>query len=186
MKIAIIGWGSLIWNPADLKMTGPWHHDGPLLPIEFARISQNGRLTLVLHEGAPLVQTLWAKASCSNLNEAIKSLREREGTNAQRIGYVSLASGNSRCRVVEEIEGAIAGWAKKNALDAVIWTDLPSNFCERTQMKFDYENALVYLRSLRGDALERAKEYFINAPPQVRTPLRAVIEKELRWQATNI
>ncbi|HOW68396.1 MAG TPA: hypothetical protein P5055_13320 [Candidatus Paceibacterota bacterium] len=50
MSIAILGWGSLIWNPRDLPITGDWQGDGPVLPIEFTRISDNGRLTLVIDE----------------------------------------------------------------------------------------------------------------------------------------
>lgn len=38
-QIAIIGWGSLVWDPRDLPIESPWHDDGPELPIEFARIS---------------------------------------------------------------------------------------------------------------------------------------------------
>jgi hypothetical protein len=44
MKIAIVGWGSLIWDPRDL------HLATAILPIEFSRISDNGRLTLVVDE----------------------------------------------------------------------------------------------------------------------------------------
>jgi 1-acyl-sn-glycerol-3-phosphate acyltransferase len=48
MRIAVLGWGSLIWSPGNLKIDREWHEDGPFLPIEFARVSQDGRLTLVL------------------------------------------------------------------------------------------------------------------------------------------
>ena len=46
MKIAVLGWGSLIWDPKELDANNEWNNDGPFLPIEFARISNNGRLTL--------------------------------------------------------------------------------------------------------------------------------------------
>ena len=50
MKIAILGWGSLIWQPKDLKFDANigWKEKGPILPIEFARISKDGRLALVI------------------------------------------------------------------------------------------------------------------------------------------
>jgi hypothetical protein len=36
-----------------LRISSRWKTDGPRLPLEFARVSLNGRLTLVLHEGNP-------------------------------------------------------------------------------------------------------------------------------------
>ena len=42
MKIAILGWGSLIKEPCELPIAGEWQKDGPLLWIEFSRISQRG------------------------------------------------------------------------------------------------------------------------------------------------
>jgi hypothetical protein len=48
MKIAVLGWGSLIWQPRELRISLPiWKTDGPELPVEFARVSMDGRLTLV-------------------------------------------------------------------------------------------------------------------------------------------
>ncbi len=38
MKIAILGWGSLIWDRRDLQIAGDWQQGGPVLPIEFSRI----------------------------------------------------------------------------------------------------------------------------------------------------
>lgn len=80
MKIACIGWGSLIWSPRNLLIQRKWHSDGPLLPIEFARQSKDGRITLVITEGANLVRTLWALMVTDNLQEAKQSLGIREGS----------------------------------------------------------------------------------------------------------
>lgn len=55
MRIVIPGWGSLIWNPGNLAMTGEWQPDGPMLPVEFARVSTDGRLTLVIAPDVPAV-----------------------------------------------------------------------------------------------------------------------------------
>jgi hypothetical protein len=56
VKIAILGWGSLISKPEGdatigqkpLRITGKFVPGGPSLPIEFSRISKDGRLTLVI------------------------------------------------------------------------------------------------------------------------------------------
>ena len=59
MKIVYLGWGSLIWNTKGLKTKGEWQNDGPLLPVEFARVSRDGRLTLVLYPGAKKFRVQW-------------------------------------------------------------------------------------------------------------------------------
>ena len=46
-KIAVLAWGSLIEKPAVLStIIDNWKPDGPKLPIEFARKSNDGYLTL--------------------------------------------------------------------------------------------------------------------------------------------
>ena len=67
MKIACLGWGSLIWRPENLLLRSGWFMDGPLLPIEYARQSKDGRLTLVITEKAKPVRTLWATMATSEL-----------------------------------------------------------------------------------------------------------------------
>ena len=74
MTTVCLGWGSLIWDQcraAELPTRGCWHKDGPFLPIEFARVSSNGRLTLVIMPDAKLVPVQWAKLDVDSLDEAI-------------------------------------------------------------------------------------------------------------------
>jgi hypothetical protein len=85
-RIAVVGWGSLIWDPRQLPLVSPWHPDGPELPVEFARVSRDGRLTLSLCEGAADVRTLWAVMSCGTLDEARQHLAGRERTHPGQIG----------------------------------------------------------------------------------------------------
>ena len=58
--IVCIGWGSLIWDTRSLDVDVHWRADGPMLPIEFARESSDGRITLVIVQGFASVLTLWS------------------------------------------------------------------------------------------------------------------------------
>src|SRR2546427_8381122 len=61
--------------------------DGPFLPIEFARQTSDGRLTLVLVRNqptVPLVRSLWALFSVSQLDVARQALADREGIQKER------------------------------------------------------------------------------------------------------
>jgi hypothetical protein len=79
MLIACLGWGSLVWDPRELPIHGRWFEDGPLLPIEFARQSQDGRLTLVLVPGYEAkVRSLWTLFSVGTVDDAREALRRRE------------------------------------------------------------------------------------------------------------
>jgi hypothetical protein len=75
LKIAVLGWGSLIWNPGQLDIEQEWHEDGlSILPVDFARISSRDWLTLVSVEGVPLQRTLWALWRKRSLAEAVVDL----------------------------------------------------------------------------------------------------------------
>jgi len=182
MKIAFLGWGSLVWDLRDLQITGSWEIDGPFLPVELARISQDGRITLVLYPDASDVRVLWARAAHRDLQRAIDDLRRREGTSTSRIGFVSLPSNRSRCNVIPDILPRIRRWTKEKGFDAVVWTDLPSNFKASTKMDFNEDNVVKYLRSLEGHPLYEAENYIRKVPEQIETKILSRIRREIGWK----
>jgi len=79
-RIAILGWGSLIWDPGEHAIASRWHADGPCLPIEFARKSGGMRVTLVIvPRYEHLSRTYWALSAFGDVGAAAQNLREREG-----------------------------------------------------------------------------------------------------------
>ncbi len=181
MKIVFLGWGSLIWDPRDLQIRGKWHEDGPCLPVELARISKNGRLTLVLYPNVDRVKVRWAYAEVNSLDKAVENFCQREGTKQRLIGFDSIKENKSRCQVVPEILNEIRDWATKKKLDAVVWTDLPSNFKKKIGKELNENNAIEYLKSLQGKSQQEAIEYIEKAPLQIMTKMRRIIKKELGW-----
>lgn len=174
MKIAILGWGSLIWDQRELPIDGNWQKGGPVLPIEFSRISSDGRLTLVIDEknGVP-VKTQYARSGSANLREAIEDLRKREDTLKSMIGVVSQTINNTTTGF-----DMIKSWSTEEKWDAVIWTGLPSNFEDKEHVPFTVENGLVYLSGLFGEEKAAARKYIERAPEEVDTPLRRGIGKK--------
>lgn len=174
--IAILGWGSLIWNPRDLPITGDWQGDGPVLPIEFSRISDNGRLTLVIDErhGAD-VPTRYAVSPRPTLNEAVTDLQRREGCPPENIGFLEVATHRISPRAAERHPAAcerIKAWAVEKGFDAVVWTALGRRFKDRINVPFSPAAAVRYLQGLPDPQKESALEYLRNAPPEVMTPVR--------------
>ncbi len=182
MKIAILGWGSLIWDPRDLPREGTWQEGGPTLPIEFSRVSSDGRLTLVIDpcNGVPPVPTRFVLSPRTDLDDAICDLRTREATTSNRIGYVDRKERTQRSNAHPAAADVIRNWAAARGFDAVVWTDLTSNFHEETGIPFSLEAAAEYLRGLPKSVAARARTYIQNAPPEVETSLRRRL-RETGW-----
>jgi hypothetical protein len=166
-KIAYLGWGSLLWQGYFRTHTGliwqgyysaeateskgeydflkshlSWRIDGPLLPLEFSRVStsRRGALTLVIDRRSTTdTQVSWCLSKnpdvegavsganvSSHLQHAIKVLAEREGmSDTDRIGR--WPNGDWQPLDKDTLD-TIAKWATTMALDGAVWVDLASNF----------------------------------------------------------
>jgi hypothetical protein len=183
MKIACLGWGSLVWRPENLHVRSTWFMDGPLLPVEFARQSSDNRITLVLVPGLPVVRSLWAIMSLDDLEAAKKDLAAREGIRDENIRY-SIGVWDTKTSPQNEIETEINRWAGTMGLDAVVWTSLKPRFAnqERTPSA---DEVVDYLRKLSHEEQANATEYIRKAPRQIDTDYRHRIEQEFGWSPVS-
>jgi len=191
MKIAVLGWGSLIKEPRDLPVVGQWLPDGPKLWIEFSRISRKGDrkdcLTLVIDErNGSEVTTFHVLSQRTELAPAIADLLSREGTSPDDIGFCEVGvrrfATNAMTRHPKSCDRIIA-WAQAKGFDAVIWTALPRRFQDAIGVPFSPQAALYYLNSLPEPTREKALAYIHNAPPQTMTPFRCLLLAQPAAQA---
>ncbi len=185
MNIAVIGWGSLIWDPKLLSIQTKWFKDGPQLPIEFARISSGDRLTLVIYPDSTPQTTYWALSSYSDLDKATENLREREKTTSENVHWYNGRTKRIHPSVFAGIKISAKEWLEaKSKLDAVIWTGLESNWKEQRRTRYSTDAALTYLREI--EVVAKAEEYVRKAPSQIRTRARERIESELGWTPIDL
>lgn len=181
MKIAIIAWGSLVGDPRTLQINGEWDNNGPMLNVEFSRVSKDGRLTQVIDpDNGEEVRTYFAQSKRNDLGDAIADLRDREGTIRKRIGFVDLISGsNSGTEFSDQVDvfKNIQYWCRSKNYDAAVWAALPSQFKDQTKLDFSVENAIIYLKSLPKSARENALQYIKNAPQEITTPVKRKVEE---------
>lgn len=179
MKICILGWGSLVWDPRGLKTTGPWFPDGPMLPIEFARISQDGRLTLVIKQNHQIVPTLYTISSHTILQSAISNLQDREGSPTENnIGCFNFTNNLFSARPANTfLREILIDWNKQKRLDAVIWSDFSPKFQTVTGLPLQIENVISYLEGLSLETKNEALKYISNTPAQIKTGFRQQIEQ---------
>jgi len=190
VDIAVIGWGSLIWCPGCLRLRSRWHLDGPRLPIEFARISRDGRLTLVIHDGSEEQKTLWALSEFEDLAEARANLKEREGCADSRVH--SLIRGKMET-VSVGIQAKIRAWLEGMPdIEAAVWTALSDNWRDKRSRDFTPDDAVAYLGELERSAQEaaqklaRAREYIRNAPSQIQTEVRRRMSSNANWKDNEL
>ena len=177
-RITVLGWGSLLWDkrPEFDQHHGDWHPDGPVLPLEFSRVSasRDRALTLVIDtDNGSDCQVAYAVSTRRCPEDAIADLRCREGTVMKRMGFY-FADGSRRCE--PDIPGTISHWATEKRFDVVVWTGLPNNFRQETDKDFTLEAAIEYLQGLPPKGKAIAATYVWRAPLFVRTKLRESLE----------
>ena len=177
--IVCLGWGSLIWDHRDLPIGGDWRNDGPDLPVEFARQSKDGRITLVVAEDCEPVPVFWTRLDVSSLNDARIALARREGISSENLG-VSVGFWSETSRSRHDDARSIGEWAESVEATAVVWTALKPKFRDMS-VKPSCDEVVAYLSGLTGETQERAEEYVRRTPGQIRTLYRDAIERELGW-----
>ncbi len=182
-KIACIGWGSLIWDPEKYPFSGKdWHHDGPRVRVEFARRGWKDPLSLVLIPGRPDVTVLWRRVDCTSCEETVKLLARREGIRKDRI-WIDIGFWTEAKHSENEWAEHIGRWARRKNLDVVVWTALAYKWFRNRDKIPSAEELIHYLRYEVKEHRSRAvEEYVRRTPRQIRTPYRALIEKELGWK----
>lgn len=186
LKIAVIGWGSLIWDLDDLapKVQGEWRLGaGPALPIEFSRISQKrqGALTAAIDPKAgEACPTAVIESRRGTVREAAEDLAARERTPLGSIGWVDMVSDDATSRF-PSVNAILSIWCHAAGWDGAVWTDLQPNFEAVRREAFTTDTALAYLQSLDRAALEEAIRYIDSAPAATDTPLRRFLAADPWW-----
>jgi hypothetical protein len=149
------------------------------LPIEFARISLDGRLTLVIHLDTAAQPTYWAFSEFTTVEEARSNVRERENSSLADIHYILRDGASDTETVPAEIANRVGKWlAHHEDIGAVVWTGLPSNWQKQRGRDFTPEDAVNFLLELEAQrdrarpTYDRAREYLTNAPQSVNTAVR--------------
>jgi hypothetical protein len=185
-RIAILGWGSLLWDLDDLAphVELPWAlRAGPRLPMEFSRISPKRKHGLVLcldpEAGVPC-PTHAIRSRRDGSAAAAGDLAARERAPVDRIGWATAGGGGvSRLPAVAE---AVAAWCAAAGWDGAVWTDLEPNFARVAGRAFSVGEGIAWLRGLGPESLEEAHRYIRNAPFATRTPLRRALSRDPWWR----
>lgn len=187
--IAILGWGSLLWDLDDLapRVDGVWAmRAGPRLPMEFSRISAKRKQGLVLcldpDAGRPCATHAIASVRVE-IQTARIDLAARERAPADRIGWAD-RRGNGQSRL-PGLTDLVADWCRAKGWEGAVWTDLEPNFRDVTGSAFSVEQGRAYLRALEGESLAEAHRYIRNAPWTTRTPLRRALSVDPWWRSLH-
>src|SRR5438046_5656172 len=106
----------------------------------------------------------------------IRDLAHREGTESENIGHLNVRTGAAHGHDIDTLR-SILDWATRLRFDAVVWTDTPSNFKERTGRHFSVKAALHHIRSLDAETKAKIAEYVWRSPNFVDTPLRRALQR---------
>ncbi len=185
MRIAIVGYGSLIWDLDNLApfIKGSWSlGTGPKMPVEFSRISPKRKNALVLvidHTLKHDCATNVIESNRCDLNQAVEDLAARERCGIEMVGYVDKGDASYKAFPAVEL------WLKNSSFDGVVWTALPANYRLETGGDFNHLSARDYIKTLSLEQLAEAWRYIEYAPEVTDTPFRRFLKQDTFWQSLD-
>lgn len=186
-RVAIIGWGSLIWDLDDLapRVAGDWAIGaGPSLPLEFSRISPKRKRALAVcidtEAGAPCPTSAIASIR-DDPAAAARDLMARE--RARSLGQIGFVAADGAGRTANPaLRARMEDWCAATGATGAVWTDLEANFAEIRGAPFSVAAGLRYLGALRGESRREAVRYIEQAPVTTDTPLRRALSATPWWR----
>ena len=190
MKIAVLAWDLLVRDRRELQVATYFEPNGPLLPIEFCRVSSDGRLTLVVDETFGDVCTIYsAPSAIQSLDEAIENLRLKEGMPARDKSGLSkrppAAKATLRCNAIHKRLRRFRPGRHRMATtpqSGPRWratSTSPTRAGSRSPSRRRSATSKRWSPGRRRIA--EALAYIRNAPIEVETPVRDEVNK--RWSA---
>lgn len=178
MNIVCIAWGSLLWKPQPLQLASNWHPDGPRLPIEFVRQSDDSpELALALCERAQPMPTYYAYLATRDLDSARAMLGAREKITPARPDWIGSIPPRDGART----DARIAAWLARKGIDAAVWTALPPKSGGVNGRVASVHELLAWLDSLQGEERAGAEEYIRRTPAHIDTAYRRIFARQLGW-----
>lgn len=177
MKIAIIAWGNLVGDKS--VAAGKWQTDGPTLPIEFSRISKDGRLTPVIDpQSGANNNVCFATSKFRNLKSTIKAFQKKEKVAMSRVGVIDVTNAaKSECANRHpQVATAIYNWAKGKGFEAVVYTALGRKFKDAIDVPFSPENARNYISGLPPKKRSIARGYIRKVAKRINTPVTELLK----------
>jgi hypothetical protein len=170
-KIAIIGFGSLLFNHKGLSI-GPFRKNGPYFPLEFSRISRDGRLTVAIDwRNGTYNQTYYAISKHNDLDKVIAEFQKREKIKDKflnvQIGIWDIKNNlfnYGASKFPAPMFDQIGLWAKKNKIDAIVFSALAPKFKDKLKIPYTNESAFLYLNTLKPALKKKAIQYIKNVP----------------------
>lgn len=180
--IALIAFGSLLNNSEGLDI-GLWKEDGPILPLEFCRVSSRLNLTLAINEKiGTFNSTHWSlfkqKSLKSVLPAFVKREKIREEFISKSVGIIDVKNKlftEGATKYSEKLLNDIINWAKNKKIDYVVFSSLSPRFKDATGIPFSPEKALMFIQSLPPKNKKLAVEYIKNT--KIITPFRLLFNK---------
>lgn len=179
MKISILSYGSLVKNAGKL-VKGKWtNKETPVLPLELCRIAQNKRLVLAINEENGVANNVYAAtAATTDLNKAIPAFMANQKIGEKQIGIIDLVhkTASDKANKHPNISRTIALWARKNGIEAVLFSFLSRKFKDAINIPFSVQNAVTYINGLDAKTKKLQIDYLNSIPAGIETPVLTVLK----------